>query len=371
MPKVAIVCGAGIVSGKEIMALELAKGLRDKGCEVEVVTSSWGNGEFRRRLQDENLPAHIMRLGFISATLNFDCMRMTAHQMLFWPTLLRSYRQVLCKIRPDKIIHTNWHHLLLLWPFLNLKRDLFWVHDIVLPRYRRLFRSFERRLNAFVPVSHAVAKSIEKLGIPKTKIHVIYSGIEDPAQGPATSNGKPRLLAIGIVGQIGPWKGHEDLLAAFSRGVACDPTIELHVFGKGQPEYEKHLNKQAVTLGIENKIIWHGFVADRAKVYQSMDICVVPSRCDEALGMVAIEAAFFGIPVIASRRGGLQEVVEDDVTGLLFPSGEIDKLASALNRLVGDADLRQAMGTKARQRMIAKFSQDGFIGDFFRLLKIA
>ena len=87
MVKVAIVCGGGIVSGKEIMALELAKGLRDTGCEVEVVTSFWGNREFLRRLQDENLRAHIMRLGFISATLNLECLRMTAHQMLFWPGL--------------------------------------------------------------------------------------------------------------------------------------------------------------------------------------------------------------------------------------------------------------------------------------------
>ncbi len=90
------------------MALELAKGLRDNGCDVEIITSYWGNGEFRRRLEDEKLPAHIMRLGFISATLNRESMRMTAHQMLFWPKLLMDYGHFLSK---RKAAQSNPHQL--------------------------------------------------------------------------------------------------------------------------------------------------------------------------------------------------------------------------------------------------------------------
>jgi hypothetical protein len=82
---VAIVCGAGIVSGKEIMALELAEGLRGEGCEVEVVTSYWGQRRFGRRSRAAGFPTHIMRLGFISATLTFESSRMTAHQMISGP----------------------------------------------------------------------------------------------------------------------------------------------------------------------------------------------------------------------------------------------------------------------------------------------
>src|SRR5436305_4308644 len=140
MLKVAIICGAGIVSGKEIMALELAEGLRDKDCAVELITSFWGNGEFRRRSHAAGFPTHIMRLGFISATLNLECMRMTAHQMLFWPSLSLTYKRFLNQVRPTKIVHTNWQHALLLSPFLNRERDIYWVHEVVPdePQYRNV-----------------------------------------------------------------------------------------------------------------------------------------------------------------------------------------------------------------------------------------
>jgi glycosyltransferase involved in cell wall biosynthesis len=373
MVKVAIVCGAGIVSGKEIMALELAKGLRKKGCSVDVVTSFWGNGEFLRRLQDEKLPAHVMRLGFISASFNFESIRMTAHQMLYWPGLLKSYKRFLNNVKPEKVIHTNWQHLLLLWPCLNAKRDFFWVHDITprTLRYRKLFRTLDARLRSFVPVSYAVAESLKNVGIDKAKIHVIHSGIEDTTREMDAPNSEKPATGIGIVGQVAPWKGHEDLLPAFAQVVASFPATQLHVFGKGRRDYQARLKKEAATLGISEKIVWHGFVNDRAKIYQSMDICVVPSRCDEALGMVAIEAGLCGIPVVASRRGGLQEVIEDQVTGLLFPSGDIEQLASSLNRLLGDAHLRQEMGKQARLRVAQSFGRDRFIGDFFQLLKAA
>jgi glycosyltransferase involved in cell wall biosynthesis len=373
MPRVAIVCGAGIVSGKEVMALELAKGLQEQGCSVEVVTSFWGSGEFRSRCEAAGLRTHIMRLGFISATLDWDCVRMTGHQVLFWPKLLADYRSFLKRREPSKVVHTNWHHLLLLWPYLSPARDVYWVHDITpqTPRYKRFFRSLASRLAYFVPVSHAVAESIEKVGISQRKVRVIHSGIEGPAHGSAIPSKKERAVAIGIVGQIGPWKGHEDLLAAFAQIVGRCPFTELHVFGKGQPQHEDQLKHRAAALGIAERIIWHGFVADRAKVYQSIDICVVPSRCDEALGMVAIEAAFFGIPVIASRRGGLMEVVEDQVTGLLFPSGDIEKLALALEMLISDTIFRRRLGEQAHRRISEKFSRDRFINEFFHLLNTA
>src|SRR6266404_2032823 len=114
MANIAIVCGAGIVSGKEIMALELISGLREQGYVVDVVTSSWGSGEFRRRCEKSGFRTHVMRLGFISATLNWESLYMTAHQALHWPGLVISYWRFLKRSQPRRIIHTNWHHLLLL-----------------------------------------------------------------------------------------------------------------------------------------------------------------------------------------------------------------------------------------------------------------
>src|SRR5439155_1208303 len=208
MLKVAIICGAGIVSGKEIMALELAEGLRDKDCAVELITSFWGNGEFRRRSHAAGFPTHIMRLGFISATLNLECLRMTAHQLLFWPSLVRSYRRFLKTVRPAKVIHTNWHHVLLLWPFLRSTRDIYWSHEVIPNKseYRRLFTGLANRAIDFIAVSSAAGSSLVELGVPDSQVHVIYNGIADPAGASTQVDFTDSDSIIGIVGQVGAWK---------------------------------------------------------------------------------------------------------------------------------------------------------------------
>ena len=371
MLKVAIVCGAGIVSGKEIMALELAKGLRDKGCDVEVVTSFWGNGELRRRLEEERLPAHIMRLGFISATLNLECLRMTAHQMLFWPTLLRSYQRFLKSVRPAKVIHTNWHHVLLLWPLLRPHRDIYWAHEVFAdkPQYRRFFSTLTKRIDCFVAVSKAASQSLLKLEVPSNKVVVVYNGISDPVAD-WVSKSESVAPIIGIVGQIGAWKGHEDLLAAMQLLIKNYPATKLHIFGKGSPDYEALLHRMAVKLKIDDKVVWRGYVSDRDTIFRELAILVVPSRFEEPFGLTAIEAAFFSIPVIASRSGGLLEIVEDGITGLFFECGKIEQLARHLIGLISDTDLRQRMGKVARERAISTFSRDRFVRQFREILEL-
>src|SRR5438045_3645449 len=111
--KVAIICGAGIVSGKEIMALELGKGLREAGIEIHFVTSRWGNGDFARRTIATKFPTHRMWLGYISTTLRWSEIRMTLDQLRRWPSFVIAYLRFLREVRPEKVIHTNWHHLLL------------------------------------------------------------------------------------------------------------------------------------------------------------------------------------------------------------------------------------------------------------------
>src|ERR1041384_5416768 len=80
MRRIGIVCGAGIVSGKEIMALQLGEGMKSRGYALDFVTSSWGSADFSKRLRELSIAAHVVRIGFISATLTLNCLRMTAHQ---------------------------------------------------------------------------------------------------------------------------------------------------------------------------------------------------------------------------------------------------------------------------------------------------
>jgi glycosyltransferase involved in cell wall biosynthesis len=370
MSDVAIVCGGGTISGKEIMVLELVGGLSEQGRNVDVITSSWGRSEFRVRCEQGGARVHIMRLGFISATLSRPAMRMTAHQFLYWPGLLATYSRFLKKRQPQRIIHTNWHHLLLLGPFLKRHRDVFWVHEVVpnKPQYRKVFRALERRLKCFVAVSRAVAESLRKIDIGEEKIRVIHNGINDPSAGRGERRQSDKLI-VGIVGQIGAWKGHDDLLEAFAMVAPNFPAAELHIFGEGSPEYERELRQKAAAFKASDRIRWRGFIADRAAIYRDTDVCVVPSRSTEPFGLVAVEASIFGVPVIATRQGGLPEIIEDGRTGLLVEAGRPKELALRLKTLLNDERMRCELGKNARRNALEKFSSKRFVEDFIRLME--
>lgn len=361
------------MGGKEIMALELGEGLASKGCAVEFVTSRWSNGEFESRLQTMGLPASSVWFGFISATLTLDCLRMTAHQLSRWPHLLFGYRRFLRRLSPEKVIHTNWHSLLLILPFLKPERDIFWLHDVIpdKPQYRRVFSLFSKRIGLFVPVSNAVAESLLRIGISRSKIRVIHNGLVGPASVPICERRRSKNLRIGIVGRVGEWKGHHDLIEAFAQLVPLQLTTELHIFGPESSEYAEKLKQRAEQLEIAPRLVWHGFVADKAKIYSEIDVCVVPSRCADSLPTVAIEAAFFGLPVVATRRGGLPEIIEDGVTGYLVEAERPQELAARLGDLLQSAELREKMGSAARARARQYFSRERFVGDFLRLLSDA
>ena len=365
-----IVCGAGYVSGREIMALELGQGLARNGETVSFVTSSWSDGDFDNQLKVAGLPMQVLRTGFISATMTVDCIRMTGEQMLYWPALLWGYARVLGTLSPKRVVHTNWHHMLLLLPFLRPDRDLYWLHEFVpdLPQYRRVFGWFARRLKCFVCVSQAVAGSLRQLGIDEAKIRVIYNGITDRVSTNPTAR-VATAFRIGIVGQVGAWKGHDDLLEAFAVVHQKHASSQLHVFGNGDTTFRSELERKSIGLGVVDWVKWHDFVSDRREIYSNLDLCIVPSRSQDPLPTTAIEAGFSGLPVIATRRGGLPEVIENETNGLLVEAQRPVELADAMCRIIEDSRLRERLAGNARRCATERFGSERFLKEFIRLLE--
>ena len=366
-----IICGAGIVSGKEIMALELGEGLTQRGRSVHFITSFWNNGDFPNRLKQLQIPTHILPIGFISATLTKRCLEMTLEQVRRWPSLLWGYSSLVRRLRPQKVVHTNWHHLLLLLPLLRPERDLFWLHEVVpdLLQYRRVFGWLERRLGAFICVSQASACSLRKIGIDEAKIRVIHNGLSDPADSVASSP-SPVRLRVGIVGQVNVWKGHGDLVEACALLARDHSAPELHIFGNGNTVYKTELMRRSLDLGIQARVNWHDYVSDRRLIYSSFDICVVPSRSQDPLPTTAIEAGFFGLPCVVTRRGGLPEIIEHEVNGLVVEAERPAELAEALSRLIKEPLFRQRLGANARRRAVEHFGRDRFLNEFMAVLKL-
>jgi glycosyltransferase involved in cell wall biosynthesis len=366
--KVLLVSPAGIVAGKEIISLALARGLRDQGWDPEFVTSNWNDGEFIRRLESEEFEYHLLRLGYISTSPRLRSMTMTLHQLSYWPSLVVRYVLLTARASPKSVIHTNWHHALLLLPVLNSQRDIFWAHDLVPNRLREacVFRSIARRVARIICVSHAVAKSMETVGIPKSKIAVVHNGVASRAALPLRSDAPP--LRLGIIGQIGPWKGHDDLLEALAVLLRKGRKITLKIFGKGSLNYIEKLKQKVSTLHIAENVEWCGFVREQAEIFETVDVCVMPSRVDESFGMAALEAGSYGRPVVCSSRGGLTEVVEHGSTGFLVESERPEQLANAIDTFAQNPALIARMGAAARERVETYFSQAQFIQQFASIM---
>jgi glycosyltransferase involved in cell wall biosynthesis len=369
--RIAIVSRAENVSGKEIMTLELGGGLRREGHAVEYITSFWNDGSYETRLKELGFSVERMALGSISATLRWDCLLMTTTQMLRLPRLWESYRRFMQKNQPEHVIHTSWHHLLLLFPLLTSRRDWYWIHEILPEKvhYGWVFRQLARRLHGFVAVSNAVKQSLLQAGIPDDQIHVVYNGVKDMACAAGSPSRNGGGIRIGIVGQVEEWKGHHLLIEALAKIADSHPDAELHVFGSGSPLYIKKLKQQAAALNIAERVFWHGFVADRSLIFSSIDVCAIPSCFDEPFGLIAIEAALFTLPVVAFRRGGLPEIIQDGHTGFLIEPRNLDALATKLSELLDDAELRRQFGDSARLHVLNHFSSEKFVSDFIQMMK--
>jgi glycosyltransferase involved in cell wall biosynthesis len=148
-----------------------------------------------------------------------------------------------------------------------------------------------------------------------------------------------RPFRIGYLGRLEPAKGVEHLLRAVEE--LSTSTWELHVAGRGTSDFERHLHSRFA----DPRIHFHGFV-NREDLLHDLDILAVPSLSHETFGLVAVEAFAAGVPVVASRRGGLSEVVTDGVTGAVFEPNRPGELRAVLESFVSEP--RRAWQMRAR-----------------------
>lgn len=367
--KILFVCGAGYVSGREIATLNLMEGLKKRGHDVRCVASTWSDGRFQQRLEALAI-AHIsLPLGFISKTLSWSAIWMSLDQLRRVPGLWVGYRRYAREFKPDVVLQTNFHHTFMLWPLLDSGNTFFHVHDDFpcTGFYRRLFRFLNRRLFAYICVSRYIREMVVRLGIEPEKVHTVYNGIvagnSSNADGKAAPvltakrNGSAGVVNLGIVGQIGDWKGHDDFIEALRELRQAGLSFSCTIFGKGQRPYVSALTEKIAAYNLSGQVRQAGFVDNPQEIYPAIDICVVPSRFQEPFGLVAAEAAYFGVPVIATRQGGLPEVVQDGLTGYLVDTKSPGQLAGKLRLLIEDAALRESMGRAARQFASEHFTQ--------------
>ena len=196
---------------------------------------------------------------------------------------------------------------------------------------------------------------------PEEKFAVIHSGVDLPLFDAAPHDRfkiraeldiPPDHLIIGTAGRLTPVKGHIHLLEAAVRILATRPDTTFVFLGEG--ELKMRLLEQAEALGVANKVRFPGWRPDVAAVMSVFDVFVLPSL-NEGMGRVLIEAMALSMPIVASRIGGIKDLVTNGGNGMLVPPGDAAAIASAVLALLGNDQKRLAMGSEGR-RMAGNYS---------------
>ena len=342
------VCTSSTIFGAEQVSLLLLEGLHRRGHAVHAITSpqAWGDGAFQRRLDELGIPHSALPLGGLSKTFRWTPMRHTAVSLLHLPQAWKGFRTIRRAFRPDAVVVTSHRHLAALWPVLDAKETLSYVHGISTSSASStaIGRVLDRKVRQYVAVSDYVRDVMISMGYSPEKICRVRNGVRIPDR---CTPHRCEEARIGIVGQIAPAKGHDCLLAAARRLARDGVRFTLHIFGTGDAAYTRALQSFVQRAGLASMVVWRGYVTSHADIYESLDVCVVPSQYGEPFGNVAAEAAAWGVPVVATRRGGLAEIVVDGLTGYLVDPPYETALFEKLAALICDQPLRRRMGLAA------------------------
>jgi len=166
---------------------------------------------------------------------------------------------------------------------------------------------------------------------------------------------------IGIVAVLRSWKGHRVMMEACAQLLGGFPSLRLLVVGDGP--LRAHLPARASELGLNGHVIFAGHRDDVPACMKAMDVCVLPSLKNEATSQVMPQAMLVGTPVVCSSAGGLTEVVQDKITGLVVPPGNAEALAVALKECLTCLEETRQRARKARKHALKLLTFDKQIDD--------
>ena len=223
-------------------------------------------------------------------------------------------------------------------------------------------RRWNRRVDRFVSCCDAIAEAaFRRFGVPRTQLVTIPNAVRNRAECAVSAVGQQRAgltlpgdcLVVGFVGRLSQEKGLLDLLRAMSIAGRSSPQLHLVIVGDGPQR--TMLERRAKRLGLADTVHFAGFSDDVAAWMNMFDIGVLPSH-HEGLPLVLLEIQQMTVPVVATRVGGIPEVVVDRQTGLLVPPSDPEALAGALVSLASNTALRDRLAVAGRDRVRDLFS---------------
>jgi glycosyltransferase involved in cell wall biosynthesis len=257
------------------------------------------------------------------------------------------------------------------------RRPVLRTRHVSIPIRRGLNPVYRRLADRVITSGEAIRQLVIDAGVPPARVVAIPAGVKlddftDPeggeaalrslglAGGPAPAGAAPPIRGpirgpiIGSVAMFRGSKGHDHLLDAFARVHARRPDARLLLVGDGgRREWAERLARER---GLSGAVIFTGFRTDVPALLSAMDCFVLASTRTEGVPQSLLQAAAAGVPLVASRIGGIPEVVEDGVTGLLVPPEDPAALAAAIEQTLADPAAAAARARAARKRCEERFS---------------
>ena len=219
------------------------------------------------------------------------------------------------------------------------------------PRHRRRFRCLSRHFQAIVATTQNTREElVNRCGVERGKVRVIPAGmdvarLDQAGIAPIFGTAVP---AVGSLGPVEAHRGHELFIRAAAVLVAEGAKAQFVVAGEGGEV--PGLRKLVKSLGLERCVTLATSFADYAEVLDALDIVVQSSLVDIS-GFSILSAMAYGRPVVAFNTGTACEMIEEGKTGLLATKGDVNALAAAVRRLLGDRELARRLGENARRRV--------------------
>jgi glycosyltransferase involved in cell wall biosynthesis len=270
------------------------------------------------------------------------------------------------RARPPIVVHTFHGHVLR--GYFGPVRSRF---------FRLLERWLARHTTTLIAVSPQVRDDLVALGVAApAKFTVVRLGIELDERVSAEANGReetrrylgipPDRFAVGWVGRMTAVKRTDDVLDGFKRLRARGVDATLCLVGDGPDR--AGLERRAHELGIIKDTLFLGYQEDVGPLYAAFDALVLPSG-NEGTPVSVIEALAAGTPVVATRVGGVPDIVRDGEDGFLVEPGESEAFAERLAELARDAALRERLGAAGRARVLPRYAVERLVDDIDRLYR--
>ena len=356
------ICQCTNLGGMEQASLHLMKGLQKRGHSFEVLSLN-SLGALKPLLDEAKILAQGLPYRGRGGWRSYGRVRAKLRAIRAGATLMTGPHLLtmlaMSKHSPGpRVLGVHFHHR-------GVKPDWQW---------RLIYRLACRRFEAIVFPSEFIRQEAEEIYPPlRRRSHivrypVILPSLPDPAQRPAARRLLGLPLEAPVVGNAGwliPRKRWDIFLATAAEIAARQPATHFVIAGDGPLRGE--LQNMAKGLGLQDRITWLGWRDQLDTFYQSLDALLFNSDWD-AMGLTALEAMSYGVPVAASvQQGGLREVITDDRFGLLLPTHDVTTLADRVSAWLNHADEARRVGLQGRQRVIEMGDPDSIAAAYEEL----